>query len=90
MKRKGVARFLTFTAIAAGAGVAIMASREEGRQKLAEFGSYLSGAWQFARDWVESLQQQEDVTYYAYKENAPAVPQNNANNQQQDEYTYTR
>jgi hypothetical protein len=77
-KRTRFIRVMAFATIAAaGAGIAIMASNEEGREKLAATGrrvsqsasiagEYLSNGWQFASQWVESFRNQDEATFLPY------------------------
>ncbi len=73
-KRNRVLRFVAFATIAAaGAGIAVLASNEEGRARLARARDaavksainateYLSTSWQAASQWVESNRNRDDAS----------------------------
>ena len=98
-KRNRVLRFVALATItAAGAGLAIMASNEDGRAKLARArdaaarsalnaAEYLSTSWQTASQWVESNRNRDEAN--AYPTDYQQYQQNGASQYQQD-LSYTR
>ncbi len=98
-RRSFIRRMPALLFLAAGVGVAVMASREDGREKLAQFGealgkgfetasAKLESARQFATEYVEQLQRRGDASYPAYHTHyQPAQYQPNGS-QHQSEYTH--
>ena len=98
-KRNRVLRFVALATIAAaGAGIAILASNEEGRARLARArdaaarsvlnaADYLSTSWQSASQWVESNRNRDEAN--AYPTDYQHYQQNGASEYQQD-LSYTR
>jgi hypothetical protein len=74
-------RIIAVVAVAAGVGVVVMATREEGREKLSQLGEFLSGSF-------DRLQGYGDVPSYPYQSQKPY--QNHSQMQQQGEYTAVR
>jgi len=92
MRKTGrvVFRIFALTALTAGAGVAVLASNEEGRKQLSNLGEYLSNGWQFATQYVESFQNQSDITYKSYTPNSGNPVQQNGNQHVQGQYSQVR
>jgi fumarate hydratase class II len=83
--------------LAAGVSVAVLASREDGREKLSQFGESLSkgaqalgtafnGAREFATDYAEKLNTRNDASYPSYSQ----PYQNNGSYEHKGEYSSTR
>ena len=84
--------------VAVGASVAVLASREDGREKLDQFGEFVgksaevvgtmfSNAQRMAADYIEQIQHRDDATFPA---SSPAsLYQHNGNAQRQSEYSHT-
>lgn len=102
-KRTVIARIFGFAALAAGVSIAVLASREEGREKLAGFGdivgksaeaigTIVSNGSQLAGQWIESMQQQgaEYPTQGRYPTPASYSYPQNGTTQHQGEYTQVR
>lgn len=94
-------RFLRVMAVAsiaaAGVGIAVMVSNEEGRERLATTrrrlgqsalvaGEYLSNGWQFASQWVESFRNQDEALFFPYTQQPY---QQNGNAQHHQELSHT-
>jgi hypothetical protein len=98
-KRNRVLRFVALATIAAaGTGIALLASNEDGRAKLARArdvaarsalnaAEYLSASWQSASQWVESNRNQNEAN--AYPSDHQHYQQNGASEYQHD-LSYTR
>jgi hypothetical protein len=56
---KKVFRFLAISAVVAGAGIAYMASREDGRQQLARIGSSVNNNLKALGEFANSLHQSD-------------------------------
>lgn len=91
-------RFTALVALAAGVGVAILASREDGREKLSQLGEGLGKAFetgsamvrngrQFASEWIENFQSGEDFSSYQPGQYSSSYQANN--NQHQSEFSHT-
>ena len=84
--------------VAVGAGVAVLASREDGREKLDQFGEFVgksaevvgtmfSNAQRMAADYIEQMQHRDDANYPA-SSHAPLF-QPNGSTQRPSEYSHT-
>ncbi len=99
MKFGKVIRFAAFAALAAGAGVAALATREEGREKLYQFsevlskaaiasGSAVSQVWQSAGEMIEDWRHRDEASFY----HVQGLPQqeSNGHRERQSELTHSR
>jgi hypothetical protein len=77
--------------LAAGVSVAVLASREDGREKLSQFGESLSKAFnsarEFANDYAEKLNSRNDVSYPSYPQQSY---QHNGSFEHKSEYSSVR
>jgi hypothetical protein len=76
-RRSFIRRVPALLALAAGIGVAVMATREDGREKLSRFGEFLGSAAEnvgstftsirhMVADYAEQMQHRQDASYPSY------------------------
>jgi len=86
--------------LAAGVSVAVLASREDGREKLSQFGevigkgvetagTILDNARHFATDYVEQIQRRGDASNPSYPAPYHPVLHQQNGSQHQSEYSHT-
>ncbi len=98
-RRSFIRRIPALLALAAGVGVAVMASREDGREQLGQFGTFIgqraealgtvfNNARQFVGDYAEQLQSRS-TSGYPSSPNTYQAPHYQANGSQHQTSEYT-
>lgn len=98
-RRSFIRRVPALLALAAGVGVAVMATREDGREKLSRFGEYLGSAAEnlgsaftsirhMVADYAEQIQHRQDAHYPSSYPTSYPSPLHHNGSQRPNELTH--